>query len=185
MLTQSKLNSGEFNEEDVRQTVLRWLSHQGETSRTEVQGGGGRADILTSTYIIECKKIASRSNIFQALGQAVTYQQSYPQHKLMLIGVAPKSPKGYKAASNAAQRARSAGIEVIFINQDSRFKTVIARADKFQFGPKGQQSGIWGHVIKPLGLLLFMLGALLLLRTLFVVKLDLEPTPGPGVEDID
>lgn len=119
-----------WKEKDVQDYIAKYLQKQGYKVSLEVTLGRGRADIIaqkgTTQEIIEVKKFLTRDCIYQALGQATCYsgflKTHFNQHKILLIGFAPKPfTQAYDDAQNTASYVKSLGHEVIFINEDEKW----------------------------------------------------------------
>ncbi len=82
--------------------------------------GGGRVDIVTDRYIIECKKTLTRSSLFHASGQMTTYRSDFPGKRAVVAGLSPKS--GDSEARSVAERLKMNGVLVWFIDEMEVFQ---------------------------------------------------------------
>lgn len=145
-----------WQEKHLQDYIDKRLKQLGYTTETEVWCGEncGRADIVADppmppkqelsevgeeaepNYpgdIIEVKKKLTREDIFQARGQAESYQKlikSSVEGKLRnitVIGMAPTDSEEYRKASVAKKLCLQSGIDVIFINEEEIFYPSYAR----------------------------------------------------------
>lgn len=147
-----------WQEKHLQDYIERRLKQLGYTTETEVWCGEncGRADIVADPPmpkqelsevgeeaepnkpiypgdIIEVKKKLTREDIFQARGQAESYQKlikSSVEGKLRnitVIGMAPIDPEEYRRASVAKKLCIQSGIDVIFVNEEEIFYPSYAR----------------------------------------------------------
>lgn len=126
-----------WKEEHLQDYINRRLKQLGYKTETEVWCGEncGRADIVANLPdkpdypgdLIEVKRWLTREDIFQARGQAESYQKlikSSVEGKLRnitVIGMAPVDPEEYRKASVAKKLCLQSGIDVIFVNEEEIF----------------------------------------------------------------
>ncbi|PSR18172.1 hypothetical protein C8255_08865 [filamentous cyanobacterium CCP3] len=108
-------------ESDLQQFLFDFFEETGDSPRWEVPTiGGGRVDIVTDRYVIECKKTLTRSSLFHANGQIGTYRGDFLGKKLVIAGLLPSS--GDSEARNVAERLRMSGCLVWFIDEMEVFQ---------------------------------------------------------------
>lgn len=132
-----------WKEAHLQEYIDRRLIQLSYKTETEVWCGEncGRADIVADPPnkpdypgdVIEVKKWLTREDIFQARGQAESYQKlikSSVEGKLRnitVIGMAPTDPEEYRKASVAKKLCLQSGIDVIFVNEEEIFYPSYAR----------------------------------------------------------
>lgn len=108
-------------ESDLQQFLFDFFEETGNSPMWEVPTtGGGRVDIVTTHYVIECKKRLSRSNLFEATGQMTTYCNDFPGKIQVVAGLSPNS--GISDDRNAAERLRNSGYQIWFIDEMEVFQ---------------------------------------------------------------
>ncbi|MBE9111466.1 hypothetical protein IQ273_18850 [Nodosilinea sp. LEGE 07298] len=114
------------SELSLKKFLFVFFKVHGYEAATEVLlKGGGKADLITSAYIIECKKVLTRSHLFEAAGQLTTYLKARPDKLLVIAGLTPVS--GMYDAKQAAQRLENVGYSVWFIDELEIFKSFYKR----------------------------------------------------------
>ena len=104
----------EFRSEgELRDFLISYLESIGEECFKEFTlPNGGRVDILTENYIIECKPILNRASLDQAAGQLLgRYIRYFPEHQAVIAGLA--SENGRTTAASLS----SGGTQVWFIDE--------------------------------------------------------------------
>lgn len=108
-------------ESDLQQFLFDFFEETGDSPRWEVPTtGGGRVDIVTDRYIIECKKTLTRSSLFHANGQMGTYRSDFPGKRPVIAGLSPNSSDS--EARNVAERLEMSGCLVWFIDEMDVFQ---------------------------------------------------------------
>jgi hypothetical protein len=118
-------------EKEVQDYIKAWLSQQGVSCEDEVvcSPNGIRADIVTPDAVIEVKKYLDREAIYQAKGQGLTYRRLLNRPKLLIMGLAPKSPDSFEQAQRIAEDVQTPDVEVIFIDKDPGWGLVQSSAE--------------------------------------------------------
>jgi hypothetical protein len=84
-----------LRESDLQQFLFDFFEEAGHSPLWEMPTtGGGRVDIVTTRYVIECKKRLSRSNLFEATGQMTTYCNDFPDKIQVVAGPGPFHSQG-------------------------------------------------------------------------------------------
>jgi hypothetical protein len=106
-------------EQDLQDFCVRVLKSKGLHPKTEVWNGSVRADIVTSEAVIECKRYLNREALYQALGQAKTYQGNLGRKQIWIVG---QSPVGWQEKEQAIKIAEEIekvpNVIVSFIDED-------------------------------------------------------------------
>ena len=103
------------SEGDLQRFLLIFLEAKGHTVYREVQcENGGRIDLLTSLYLIECKRYLTRSALHSAAGQLWVYRQRYSDRQPIIAGLTPKANQ--EDAFAAAAKLKEAGIQIWFVD---------------------------------------------------------------------
>jgi hypothetical protein len=78
------------NEGELRDFLISYLESIGEDCFKEYTlPNGGRVDILTEKYVIECKFVLNRASLDQAAGQLLgRYMHYFPGHQAVIAGLA-------------------------------------------------------------------------------------------------
>ncbi|MEA5447633.1 hypothetical protein VB780_03565 [Leptolyngbya sp. CCNP1308] len=114
------------SEYSLQEFLFTFFKVHGYEAATEVPiEGGGKADLVAHIYLIECKKVLTRSNLFEAAGQLTTYLKARPDKILVIAGLTPVS--GEREARQAAQRLEAVGFSVWFIDELEIFKSFYKR----------------------------------------------------------
>ncbi|BDA74422.1 hypothetical protein CAL7716_085880 [Calothrix sp. PCC 7716] len=132
-----------WQEKHLQDYIDRRLKQLGYKTETEVWCGEncGRADIVADLPdkpdypgdLIEVKRWLTREDIFQARGQAESYQKLIKSNvegklrNITVIGMAPTDPEEYRKASVAKKLCIQSGIDVIFVNEEEIFYPSYAR----------------------------------------------------------
>lgn len=132
-----------WQEKHLQDYINRRLIQLGYKTELEVWCGEncGRADIVADLPdkpdypgdLIEVKRWLTREDIFQARGQAESYQKLIKSNvegklrNITVIGMAPTDPLEYRKASVAKKLCIQSGIDVIFINEEEIFYPSYAR----------------------------------------------------------
>jgi hypothetical protein len=133
-----------WQEKHLQDYIERRLKQLGYKTEPEVWCGEncGRADIVADLPdkpdypgdLIEVKRWLTREDIFQARGQAESYQKLIKSsiegklRNITVIGMAPIDPEEYRRASVAKKLCIKSGIDVIFVNEEEIFYPSYARA---------------------------------------------------------
>jgi hypothetical protein len=101
------------NEGDLQDFLISYLENRGEKCFKEfVLPNGGRVDILTDHYVIECKHILNSANLYKAAGQLLgRYMHNFPGRKAVIAGLASEGGR------TTAESLRSSGTQVWFIDE--------------------------------------------------------------------
>jgi hypothetical protein len=126
-----------WQEKHLQDYIDRRLIQLGYKTETEVWCGEncGRADIVADLPdkldypgdLIEVKRWLTREDIFQARGQAESYQKLIKSNiegklrNITVIGMAPTDREEYRKASVAKKLCIQSGIDVIFVNEEEIF----------------------------------------------------------------
>ena len=106
-------------ERSLQDYCLQVLRAKGIVAQAEVWTDRGvRADIVTDDAVIELKKVLNRDGIYQAVGQAMTYQKHFRRPLLWIVGQMPSSPAERATALSVAKAVSGNGVRVSFIEQD-------------------------------------------------------------------
>ena len=106
-------------ERSLQDYCLQVLQAKGIVAQAEVWTDRGvRADIVTDDAVIELKKVLNRDGIYQAVGQAMTYQKHFRRPLLWIVGQMPSSPAERATALTVAKAVSGNGVRVSFIEQD-------------------------------------------------------------------
>lgn len=132
-----------WQEKHLQDYINKRLIHLGYKTEPEVWCGEncGRADIVADLPdkpdypgdLIEVKRWLTREDIFQARGQAESYQKLIKSNvegklrNITVIGMAPTDPEEYRKASVAKKLCIQSGIDVIFVNEEEIFYPSYAR----------------------------------------------------------
>ena len=104
------------NEDALQRFLMTFLESKGHTVHREVLcENGGRIDLLTSLYLIECKRYLNRNSLHSAAGQLWVYRQHYPKLQPIIAGLTPKSNQ--EDAWAAAAKLKEAGIQIWFVDR--------------------------------------------------------------------
>lgn len=104
------------NEDALQRFLLMFLESKGHTVHREVLcENGGRIDLLTSLYLIECKRYLNRNALHSAAGQLWVYRQHYPKLQPIIAGLTPKSNQ--EDAWAAAAKLKETGIQIWFVDR--------------------------------------------------------------------
>ncbi|MEO0825253.1 MAG: hypothetical protein AAFX95_16360 [Cyanobacteria bacterium J06639_16] len=107
---------GFVNEDALQRFLMIFLESKGHTVHREVPcENGGRIDLLTSLYLIECKRYLSRNALHSAAGQLWVYRQHYPKLQPIIAGLTPKSNQ--EDAWAAAAKLKETGIQIWFVDR--------------------------------------------------------------------
>ncbi|MBD1914300.1 MULTISPECIES: hypothetical protein [Cyanophyceae] len=109
------------SEHSLQNFLFVFFKAHGYEAATEVQVGGGKADLVTHIHLIECKQLLTRSKLFEAAGQLTTYLKARPDKLLVIAGLTPAS--GEYEAKQAAQRLEDVGYLVWFLDEIADFKS--------------------------------------------------------------
>lgn len=91
-------------EKDLQNWIVARLREVGVPCEAEVVTNKKletRADIVTRTTVIECKKTLDRENIHQAYSQGILYRRHLGKRFLVLVGL-PPAPDARQTAVNTA-----------------------------------------------------------------------------------
>ncbi|MFG6095110.1 SH3 domain-containing protein [Leptothoe sp. ISB3NOV94-8A] len=80
---------------------------------------GSRVDVLTSGAVIEVKPKLTRSALLQAMAQAQIYGSHHPGKRMVIAGCTPSNEE---ASYTTADRVRSQGVEVWYVDQMREFQ---------------------------------------------------------------
>ncbi|MBW4462491.1 MAG: hypothetical protein KME47_19960 [Nodosilinea sp. WJT8-NPBG4] len=109
----------------MQEFLFTYFKVNGHEAAIEVPVGGGKADLITGFHIVECKKVLTRSKLFEAAGQLTTYLKARPDKLLVIAGLTPIS--GEQDARQAAQRLEDVGYLVWFLDELEMFKSFYKR----------------------------------------------------------
>ena len=112
------------NEKALQGFLSAVLSDGGIHNQREVwtKDKDGKIDVLSDGYAIEVKPYLNRPSLLQALGQLVTYRDSFPGRQLVVAGLTPSDERSLKSAQQVATRVEAQGVSVWWVDQMPMFK---------------------------------------------------------------
>lgn len=119
------------NEDELQAFLAQWLEEHGHNVYREVKcPEGGAIDILTQKYAIECQHALTGTTLSAAADQLRTYQQHFPEQKLVIAGLTPSDKDDSANDDSAAvvEQLKASGIEVWFIDEMSSFSDYYAQS---------------------------------------------------------
>jgi len=101
------------NEGELQDFLISYLENRGNKCLKEViLPDGGRIDILTDYYVIECKHVLNSANLYKAAGQLLgRYIHYFPERNAVIAGLASDHGR------TTAESLRSSGTQVWFIDE--------------------------------------------------------------------
>jgi hypothetical protein len=100
------------NERELQDWLYKKLTDEGNQVGYEViDSQGGRCDLTTDHYAIECKPYLTTHAVGRAIGQVLSYQQTLGRQPV-IAGMRPPSEKAWRNAQNDIRRAEGLGIEI-------------------------------------------------------------------------
>lgn len=107
------------SERELQDYCIKVLRSKGIPCKEEVWNGDIRADIVTSTAVIECKKVLDRESIYQASGQAQAYNQNLKRKEIWIVGQYPTDPTAKAQAIKIAKEVeKNPNVTVSFIEDE-------------------------------------------------------------------
>ncbi|EKU98130.1 hypothetical protein Lepto7375DRAFT_7391 [Leptolyngbya sp. PCC 7375] len=106
----------QFKNEDYLQEFIHSVT--GGTREVEMPDGS-RVDVITRDAVIEVKPKLTRSALLQAMAQAQIYGSHHPDKRRVIAGCTPSDEE---ASYTTADRIRSQGIEVWYVDQMREFQ---------------------------------------------------------------
>jgi hypothetical protein len=111
-------------EKALQDYCLMVLRSKGIQAKEEVWNGSIRADIVTSTAVIELKKVLNREALYQALGQAKAYQNNLGKKEIWIVGQYPQSSTEKEQAIKIARELEKDETVIVSFIDDDEFWTV-------------------------------------------------------------
>ncbi|MGG6267151.1 hypothetical protein ACQ4M3_13365 [Leptolyngbya sp. AN03gr2] len=107
-------------EEELRRAIEKRLRAWQIPYEREVNVGVGnlRADIVTSDTVIEIKRVLTRSEIYQAKGQGLSYCTHLNRSRLVIIGQAPVQQSAYIQSLNIRSAVTEPHVQIVFLDRE-------------------------------------------------------------------
>ena len=136
------------NESQLQKALTAYLKSLRWRVQREVSAGGGKVDIYSPKYLIECKLHLNRSSILRAATQLETYGLTYPRHKRVIAGLSPLGGKrAHRSAEFAMNAAERRGIQVWILDQEPAFVRFCLHTESKNWG--------WGWMWWVVGVVVF------------------------------
>lgn len=122
-----------FNTEgELQDFLIAYLESRGSDCLKEVTlPNDGRVDILTDSYVIECKPVLNSASLYKAAGQLLgRYMPYFPEHEAVIAGLASEGGR------TTAASLRSSGTQVWFIDEiediQDFYKEIYGYSDEYE-----------------------------------------------------
>jgi len=101
------------SERELQDFLISYLENKGYNCYKEfVLPSGGRIDILTDYYVVECKHVLNATSLDKAAGQLLgRYMPYFRDHRPVIAGLSSDSGR------TVAESIRNGGVEVWFIDE--------------------------------------------------------------------
>ncbi|HIK43261.1 MAG TPA: hypothetical protein IGR64_00065, partial [Leptolyngbyaceae cyanobacterium M65_K2018_010] len=109
--------SMEFSSQETLQAFLaRWLEEHGHSVYRQVPSpAGGKIDILTQDYAIDCSHTLTQTALWSAADDMQAQTPHFPDQRPVIAGLTPD--QDWEEAYKLAEQLKHSGIEVWFVDQ--------------------------------------------------------------------
>lgn len=110
-------------EEDLRAFLASWLGAHGHNVYHEIKcPEGGKIDILTQDYAVECRQWLTQNALLDAMEDLIACEPHITQHRPVVAGLTPAATveedgEDSSSIEEVLEQLNAAGIEVWFLDQ--------------------------------------------------------------------